>query len=189
MKNLEAHINSYFGVTNKNAQKIASLFTESNLKKGDYFVKQEQYCDKLSFIQDGFIRVFATSNNKETTQWISSKNYFITDIYSLIFKQRARWNIQALTDCKLYTIEKENYYNLNELVPNWSDIEKKLIASCFITLEDRVFGHLSLTAEERYHKFYNNNKDLFKAVPLQYIASMLGMSPETLSRIRRKNVS
>jgi CRP-like cAMP-binding protein len=52
-------------------------------------------------------------------------------------------------------------------------------------LEDRVFGHLSLSAEERYLQFFNQNKELFNQVPLQYIASMLGMTPETFSRIRK----
>ena len=53
-------------------------------------------------------------------------------------------------------------------------------------LEDQVFNHLSLSTEERYQQFFDHNKDLFNQVPLKYIASMLGMSPETLSRIRSK---
>ena len=60
-------------------------------------------------MRSGFIRVFANANDKEVTQWISTKGYFITDLYSFTFKQRAKWNIQALTDCELYTIDKENY--------------------------------------------------------------------------------
>lgn len=165
------------------------MFTQSELKKGDYFIKPGQYCDKLSFVQSGFIRVFANTHDKEITQWISSKGYFLTDLHSFIFNQRARWNMQALTDCKLYTISAKNFEELNNIVPNWSEMEKKFIAGCFITLEDRVFMHLSLTAEERYNHFFENNKELFNHVPLQYIASMLGMSPETLSRIRSKTIS
>jgi len=63
------------------------------------------------------------------------------------------------------------------------------LPSCFITLEDRIFSHLSLNAEERYDAFFQNNKEIFNHVPLQYIASMLGMSPETFSRIRHKKIS
>ncbi|WP_229239031.1 hypothetical protein [Emticicia sp. C21] len=63
------------------------------------------------------------------------------------------------------------------------------IAKCFTMLEDRIFSHLSMTAEERYNFFFQNNKELFNQVPLQYIASMLGMTPETFSRIRRKAIS
>ncbi|WP_405564119.1 Crp/Fnr family transcriptional regulator [Polaribacter sp. Asnod6-C07] len=189
MTELQKYITSYFGITNQYMDNITSLFKESELKKGEYFIKSGHYCEKLSFVQSGFIRVYANANNKEITQWISTKGYFITDLYSFNFKQRAKWNIQALTDCKLYTIEKENYKLLNKLVPNWPEMEKQFIASCFVQLEDRVFSHLSLNSEERYNKLFENHKELFNHVPLQYIASMLGMSPETFSRIRNKKNS
>ena len=189
MTELQKYITSYFGITNQNMDKISCLFTESELKKGEFFTKSGQYCEKLSFVRSGFIRVFATADDKEVTQWISTKGHFITDLYSFNFKQRARWNIQALTDCELYTIDKDNYTLLNNLVPNWVEMEKQFIAGCFIQLEDRVFSHLSLSAEERYNKLFENNPDLFNQVPLQYIASMLGMSPETFSRIRKKKIS
>lgn len=68
-------------------------------------------------------------------------------------------------------------------------MEKQFIAGCFVQLEDRVFSHLSLSAEERYDKLFENNKEIFNQVPLQYLASMLGMSPETFSRIRNKKIS
>lgn len=188
MQDLEKYISSYFGV-NENIEKVSSLFIESDLEKGEYFVKADQYCEKLSFVQSGYIRVFANVGDKEITQWISSKGQFLTELQSLIFKQRGRWNMQALTQCKLYTIHKENYKLLHEIVPNWPMMEKQFIADCFITLENRVFTHLSLSAEERYEQLFEFDKELFNQVPLHYLASMLGMSPETFSRIRKKRIS
>ena len=73
-------------------------------------------------------------------------------------------------------------------MPIWNELEKKFLVNCFTTLEDRIFSHLSMTAEERYHFFFSQNKELFNLVPLQYIASMLGMTPETFSRIRKKHI-
>lgn len=61
-------MSSYFGLTNENLEKMASLFVESDLKKGEYFVKAGQYCEKLSFVQSGFIRIFSELNDKEVTQ-------------------------------------------------------------------------------------------------------------------------
>ncbi len=189
MTELQQYISTYFGITKDDMDKVASLFVESELKKGEYFTKVGRYCDKLSFVKSGFIRVFAETKDREVTQWISTKGYFITDLYSFVFKQRARWNIQALTDCQLYTIEKDNYARLKEILPMWPEMERQFIAGCFVLLEDRVFKHLSLSAEERYEQFFEDNKEIFNQVPLQYIASMLGMSPETLSRIRNKKIS
>lgn len=186
MTNLETYIQAYFKIPEESTASVATLFQEENFKKGDYFVRQGTYCQKMSFQTNGFIRVFTERHDKEITQWIGSKNHFITDLSSFIFGQRARWHIQAITDCKLYTITLDQYKTLSKVVPNWPELEQQFLAACFLTLEDRVFSHLSMSAEERYLQFYQQNKALFSQVPLQYIASMLGMSPETFSRIRKK---
>ncbi|RDC62767.1 Crp/Fnr family transcriptional regulator [Adhaeribacter pallidiroseus] len=113
----------------------------------------------------------------------------MVDLASFIFNQPARWNIQALTDCVLYVIETTDYQNIGRIIPHWTELEKLFIAKCFIVLEDRVLQHLSLSAEERYEQLFNFNKELFNQVPLQYLASMLGMTPETFSRIRKKTAA
>lgn len=134
----------------------------------------------------GFENFFETED-KEVTQWISTKGYFVTDLSGFIFNQPARWTIQALTDVEIYTIRKSEYEKIKTIIPRWPELERLFIVRCFTTLEDRIFSHLSMTAEERYHFFFENNKELFNQVPLQYIASMLGMRPETFSRIRKSN--
>lgn len=189
MTELEHYIKSYFGVKQNDLEHIVSLFEQTELKKGDYFLKTGRSCDKLSFIKSGLLRIYVSTKEKEVTQWISTKGYFVTDLSSLIFDTPARWTIQALTDVELYTISKEEYNKIGKLIPQWHELEKLFIARCFTILEDRIFSHLSMTAEERYHFFFEHNKELFNQVPLQYIASMLGMTPETFSRIRKKNLS
>ncbi len=189
MTELEQYIKSYFGVRQEDLVKIVSLFKRTELKKGDYFLKTGRSCDKLSFIKSGFLRIYVKTDDKEVTQWISTSGYFVTDLSGLIFETPARWNIQALTDAELFTIEKEDYKRIHELIPQWPELEKLFIARCFTILEDRIFSHLSMTAEERYQFFFDRNKELFNQVPLQYIASMLGMTPETFSRIRKKSLS
>lgn len=187
MTELEQYINSYFGVKKEELEKISSLFKQTTLKKGDYFLKTGAFCNKLSFIKSGLLRIYVATDEKEVTQWISTTGYFVTDLSSLIFETPARWTIQALTDTELYTIAKEDYTTIGKIIPQWHELEKLFIARCFTILEDRIFSHLSMSAEERYAHFFENNKDLFNQVPLQYIASMLGMTPETFSRIRKKN--
>jgi CRP-like cAMP-binding protein len=125
-------------------------------------------------------------NDKEVTKWISTKGYFVVDLSSFIFRLPARWNIQALTDCEIYVIDYKDYQKIGQFVPRWSELEKLFIAKCFVILEDRIISHLSMSAKDRYIQLFNFNKDLFNQVPLQYLASMLGMTPETLSRMRKK---
>lgn len=190
MTELELSIKSYFGIIDsEELSAITSLFNLETMKKGDYFLKTNKKCERLSFIQSGFLRIFIETETKEITQWISTKGYFVTDLSSFIFNQPARWTIQALTDIEIYTIKKSEYDKIKTVIPKWTELEKLFIVHCFTTLEDRIFSHLSMTAEERYKFFFENNKELFNQVPLQYIASMLGMTPETFSRIRKKQNS
>ncbi|MGY5251746.1 Crp/Fnr family transcriptional regulator [Sphingobacterium spiritivorum] len=189
MTELELSIKSYFGVIDtKELSSIVSLFKPEILKKGDYFLKTNKNSDRLSFVQSGLLRIFLATEDKEVTQWISTKGYFVTDLSGFIFDQPSRWTIQALTDVNIYTIRKSEYEKIHTIIPKWPQLERSFIVRCFATLEDRIFSHLSMTAEERYYFFFENNKELFNQVPLQYIASMLGMRPETFSRIRKKQL-
>lgn len=187
MKRFKEIIQENFGkLTEEEQDKLLSYFHEEKLNKNEFFTKADKYCKRLSLIKSGFLRVYKLSDGKEITQWISTPNYFITEISSFFFDQPNRWTIQALTDIELLTINEENYVKLCTEFPKWNEIEKKFIAKCFAMLEDRVFSHLSMSAEERYNLFFQQNKELFTQIPLQYIASVIGMSPETFSRIRKR---
>lgn len=189
MTELEHYIQSYFGVIQVDDLKtIGSLFKLTKLKKGEFLLKAGKRCDNLSFVQSGLLRMFITTEDKEITQWISTKGYFSTDLSSFVFETPSRLSIQALADTEIYSISKEDYKKIGELVPKWHELEKLFIIRCFIVLEERIFSHLSMAAEERYAYFFENNRELFNQVPLNYIASMLGMTPETFSRIRKKQV-
>ncbi len=171
MNELEETIKSYFGVIQQDdLKRISSLFNLSTIQKGDFFLKTGRKCDKLSFIKSGYLRIYSITEDKEVTQWISTQGYFVTDLSSLLFGNPARWTIQALTDSVLYIINREDYNKIGNLVPQWHELEKLFIGKCFSILEDRIFSHLSMTAEERYEYFYKNNRDLFNQVPSQYIA-------------------
>lgn len=187
---LQTYISTYFSLNTDHVKRMETLFKTKMLIRDSYYTEVDKFCPGLAFIKSGLVRMFKTdANGKEITQWISVPGSFITDLQSLVFDTPSRWNIQALTDCELYDLNRENYNSINQVIPHWDAIEKRFLAKCFVMLEDRVHGFLSLTAEERYQQLYAYDRKLFNTVPLQYIASMLGMTPETLSRIRRKSIS
>jgi len=186
MTELEKYIQTYFGVTTDDLDKISSFFRIREIKKGNYFLRTGRHSDQLGFVQSGIVREFVKVENKEVTKWISTKGSFVVDLSSFLFHQPARWNLQALADCELYVIDRKEYRKIGQVIPSWFELEKLFIAKCFTVLENRIVSHLSMSAEQRYMQLFNYNSQLFNQVPLQYLASMLGMTPETLSRLRKK---
>lgn len=186
MTELEGYIHHSFGIPQNEVTHIGRFFKQLKLRKGDYYLRAGHRSERLGFVQSGILREYLEVDNKEVTKWISTKGYFAVDLHSFLFHQPARWNIQALTDCELWVISGENYRQIAQLVPEWPRLETLFIGKCFAALEERVVSHLALSAEERFQMLLANRPGLFNLVPLQYIASMLGMTPETLSRMRRK---
>lgn len=190
MSILETYISSYFDIHNEELKVISEMFSVTTIEKNDFFCKVDTECKQLSFIDEGYFRIFKyTDEGKEITQWIASPGEFITDLSSIVFNTPSKWNIKAITDCKLYTIKKEDYNRIGNIVKNWSILEKLFLTKCFLTLEDRMFSMLSMSAEERYNMLFQMKPELFNQVSLTYLASMLGMAPETFSRIRKKKNS
>jgi CRP-like cAMP-binding protein len=189
MQELSRQIRAYFDSSVEQAEQIASFFHEEQIERNAFHTVQGTRFGTLSFVQSGYLRIWRQSEDKEVTQWISSPGEFVTDLASLSFDQPARWHIQALTPCTLFTMTHVDYRRIAEEIPEWPVIEKLFLAKCFMTIEERVFSFISMSAEERYAMLLEYKPDLIRHIPLQYLASMLGMTPETMSRVRRKIVS
>lgn len=189
MFELEQYIQSFFTkITDDDLRKLASIFELKKVERGEYIQEAGKRANNLCFVQSGFLRMFNYVEGKEVTRWISSKGYFSVDLGAFIYNIPARWHIQAVTESEIYFIHKNDYSRIGEFIEKWNEIEKGFLINCFTAMENRIFTHLSMTAEERYNYFFELNKELFNQVPLQYIASMLGMTPETFSRIRKKRL-
>ena len=185
MTELQQYLRSYMGVSAEDMDALTSYFYSETLEKGGFFLKRGRICNKMSFHRSGLIRVYAPHGEKEVTQWISFKGNLITDLDGLLRDQPAMFEMRALTECELYTIDKKDYLSLSRTIPRWPELERLLLARCFRFMEIRLFALLSMSAEERYQYLQTQHPDLFNQVPLKYLASMMGMTPESLSRIRR----
>jgi CRP-like cAMP-binding protein len=186
MGTLENNIQQVFSIGKEESGIVAGLFKRETLAKNEFFLEMNADCDKLAFIESGMLRMFVPVHEKDVTQWIGTPGFFISDFTAFLFHSKTRWNIQALTDCSLYMINYEDYVLLNKMVPTWNDAEKQFILKCGIIMESRILSLISLSTEERYDLLFSQQPELFNQVPLRYLASMLGMTAETFSRIRRK---
>ena len=186
MQNLLPFLKEDLGLAESLAAKVADYFIEEQLSKDAFLVKEGQYLTRMCLVKEGYLRFFSYSEKKVITHWIFGKGKLVTDVASFFFQEPAKWNIQALTDTTVYTLTCENYQGLTKDVPEWNQFEKSFLIKLMSALENRVYALLSMSAEERYQYLYQSDRNMFNELPLQYLASMLGMTPETLSRIRAK---
>lgn len=184
---LSRSLSHTFAVNEGDLEIIRSVFRHRALKKGDYFQRKGRTEERMAFVETGMLRIYDEVDGREATQWISTPGYFITDIAAFSFGVRTRWEMRALTDCSLYEVSRGDYRDLGRRIEGWNEMDRQFLAKCFAMMEDRIFGFISLSAEERYRKLFREQRDLVREVPLQYLASMLGMTPETLSRIRKND--
>ncbi len=186
MEKLKNCILSQVSIDKNSLDNILSVFEPLEINKGEFFVEAGKICRQMAFIESGYMRMYDIAEGKEITIWIGNDGKFITSLSSFIFETRSNWNIQAITDCKLYTIDRENHFKLNKTEPKWLEFDNLLLAHSFALLEKNMFSQLHTTAKQRFDRLLDEEPDLFKNVPLQYIASMLGITPESLSRLRKK---
>jgi signal-transduction protein with cAMP-binding, CBS, and nucleotidyltransferase domain len=175
-----------FGLDETKAIKLASIFSiETVLDKNDYFLNKNSVCTQLGFITKGMCRYYYVSENgDEVTRWVSLENEFTTSLGSFIMQSKSQENIQAIKPTTILSVEKEiwtSFYK-EELIAQkfWT----KAIEKYLIEIEERVYSLIALNAQSRYEILKQNYPKLVREVPDKYLASILGIKPRHLSRLR-----
>lgn len=175
------------GFTVKEANRIASAFKQQELDKGDFFVKEEKISRSLAFLEEGQLQYYSIdANGEERTTYISLPHTFVASLLSFLNEVPSRENIRALMHSKLWIISKDDFTILKNELPSFKDFYIGLLEWQICCIDKGKFDLIALTAEQRYEKLLREEPELLQAVSLQYIASMLGMTPRHLSRLRAK---
>jgi CRP-like cAMP-binding protein len=154
--------------------------------KGELVVTAGTMCNNVYLIRKGILRSFVKEGAKEITTWISSEQELATCITSFGLQQPARENIQALEDCELSVLSMDDLQYLYEHFPESNIVGRKILEKYYRDAEERAFIARLMEATSKYKHFIATKSDLLNRVPLKFIASYLGMTLETLSRIRSK---
>ncbi|MCR8558981.1 Crp/Fnr family transcriptional regulator [Mucilaginibacter sp. BJC16-A38] len=168
-------------------ERITVAFEVKVLKAGEHFYKPGDIADKLGFVDSGVVRVYIPGNElEEATKYFMRKNQFLMEFESFYDNNPAPSGIQAVTEARLLTINRNGWNRLTEEVPKLFLLTKMLTEAALINkIRDNEFLSFG-TARQKYDEFVKRYPDLALSVPLQYIASYLQITPQSLSRIRKQ---
>lgn len=168
---------------------LENVFKKAYFGKGALIEKENSIAQNLYFISDGYIRTYYHDEGNEITTQVLGKNNFITSFESFVMHSISNENIQCITDCDVLYITKSDYTMLNNKSTFWGSFCKQLYEKTISFHRQRINDLLTLTAEKRYLKLLEKQPEVIQNVPIQYVASYIGIKPESLSRIRKKIIS
>ena len=186
MEHLLHYIKNYYPLSAPAQQALIDCFEKKVLPKNELLLQEGRVCRHLYFLEKGALRGFYNLDGKEITHWFGFENDFVTSFHSFITRQPSVENIQLLESCELWSIAKDT---LTALFNQHHEIERLVriaYEKYYIRLEERFVNAQFKTAAERYENLLQDTPHILERVPLGCIASYLGITQETLSRIRSR---
>lgn len=170
----------------KELNRLDDFVTFRKLKKGEFLLTGNQVCNEIVFIKKGILRsYFFNHQGDEITNCFAFENEFMASFSSFITRELAQENIQALDETELQIITHESLETLYKSGIHWQEIGRKLTEIEYVGLQKRMVSFQKLSAKQRYEELYQNHQKYVQLIPLQYLASYLGVTPRHLSRIRK----
>ncbi|WP_394751059.1 Crp/Fnr family transcriptional regulator [Spongiimicrobium salis] len=165
--------------------RITNSFEEKETKKGDKILSQGNRANYLYFIKKGVLHNYYYHDDKQVSSWFYPENLFITSWHSFYAQKPSFEEIECLEDCILFQISYNNYQRLIADFPSFGNFARLLAEEMLTFIDEFSKGWSFLSAKEKYDLLLTYFPDIELRVKLGYIASFLGISQETLSRIRR----
>jgi CRP-like cAMP-binding protein len=181
---LTQHIASILPLSKELEQAIKKASKNVKLTKGENILEKGARCSHLYFTESGLLRGYYFDESKEITHWFAREGEFATGFYSFISKEPSFEYIQALEDCLLTQITYPDLQKLYATFPETERLGRIITENYYLKLEERLLSLQFKTAKERYNSLLERNPKLLQRVALGQIASYLGITQETLSRIR-----
>lgn len=187
MQQLLQHIKIFSPLSKEAEQALHDCFEQVVFAKNQHLLTEGKICRHLYFLEKGALRGYYNVEGKEITHWFGFENDFITSFHSFITQEPSVESLQLLEGSILWSISKDQ---LTELFNRFHDIERLMriaYEKYYIRLEERYVNAQFKTAAERYEHLLINTPHILERVPLGHVASYLGISQETLSRIRKQH--
>lgn len=167
-------------------EELQKIMIQTSYPKKKLIHHQGSICNHFFMVESGLARVFYYKDDKQVTAHFAAENETFTAIDSFIQRKKSRYNIELLEDSVIWSVSHQDIHNLLDRKPNYEKYARIFLEQIYIELAERVEDLLFLTAKERYERIMDKNPTLLRRVDLKHLASFIGISPETLSRIRKR---
>ena len=165
---------------------LESCLSVRQIAKGDFLVKAGHVCHHVSFINKGLVRIYYTINGKDISVGFAGAGDYTSEYESFLTRKPAAQNIGALTNVEVVDLAFDDMQRLYKQYPVFQEFGRKIAEFLFIMLNRRNTALLATSPEDRYKNMIANNPSLLQQVPQYMLASYIGVTPEHLSRIRKK---
>ncbi|MFN8291199.1 MAG: Crp/Fnr family transcriptional regulator [Chitinophagaceae bacterium] len=185
-KQLVTKIRQYIQVTKGDKQVIEALFSQRNLAKGDFFLREGKICRELGFINKGIVCYYVSPDGNEVVHNFAKENEFICNYDSLIRCTASQKNIVALEPLELLVISFDNLQKLFKTISGGERFGRLLMEDVYTSAINQILSFYTESSQQRYSNLVKTNHDLLQRIPQYYVASYVGVRPPSLSRIRKR---
>ena len=187
MKKFKEFVQYYSSMDDATFDLCLFQLRERSIKKNKHILKAGQLCTEFIYIDSGCFRVYRKDGDKETNIWFSFEDMIVSELYSFLSQTPTKLYVQAMEDSDITTIKYPDLQNLYTQSFHWQTFGRKLMEEIAMGILDRVITFQFDSAEERYRKLLES-KDHLQRIPLKHLASYLGVTDTSLSRIRKQIV-
>lgn len=172
------------GVPAAELEEVTQAFNHKLFEKGSYFTEEGKTSRYLAFITKGLFQYFYAKDGKEITTYVTGENTFLVSLCSFFRQQPSKEYVRALADSEVWMIHYDDLVKLKYANESFRTFYLKALEDLVVGMDETRSNLIILTAEERYALLMRNEPKLLQQIPLQYLASILGVTPRHLSRIR-----
>jgi CRP-like cAMP-binding protein len=182
---LKESFHEHVSLSDEEWKRCKNNFRPKRMPKRQFLLQEGDVCRELAFVEKGALYSYTVdSKGNQHVIRFAFEGWWMANLQSFFTGEPTTLNIEVLEDSELLLLDRENHQKLLNEIPAYERYHRIIVQNAYITLQRRTENALGLTAEEKYRRLIKQNPEFMNRVPLNLVASYLGMSPETLSRVR-----
>lgn len=182
---LKTSLNEHVSLNDAEWELCKNSFRPKRMLKRQFLLQEGDVCRELTFVEKGSLYSYSVdSKGNQHVIRFAFEGWWMANLQSFFTSSPTRLNIEVLENSELLILDKNNHELLLEKIPAYERYQRIILQNAYVALQQRVENALGLTAEEKYARLIEQRPEFLNRVPLNLVASYLGVSPETLSRVR-----